>query len=73
MSTQSDAAKIAVAFWRIYDAALVINEVLRENDDLNETVPSNWPLNLSADEFAAECLSMVEHYSQIGDKHDNAA
>jgi hypothetical protein len=31
-------------------------------DALNESVPINWPLNLSADEFAAEGATMVKRY-----------
>jgi hypothetical protein len=61
----SDAAKIADAFRQIYSAAMVINEVLGANETLNDNVPMNWPLNLSADEFAAECAEMVEHYDAL--------
>jgi hypothetical protein len=42
-----------------------INEVFGRDGGLNETVPTNWPLNLSADEFAAECATMVEHYDAL--------
>ena len=62
---QHDAKRIADAFLQIYNAAMVINEVLGNNDHLNETVPTNWPLNLSADEFAAECAAMRDHYDAI--------
>jgi hypothetical protein len=44
---------------------MTINEVLGRNDALNETVPTDWPLQLSADEFAAECQGMVEHYDDL--------
>lgn len=59
---QEGAAKIAAAFRDIAKAARVINEVLLDDDELNDGVPTNWPLNLSADEFAAECDGMAEHY-----------
>lgn len=61
----SDAAKIADAFRQIYSAAMKINEVLGRNDELNDSVPTNWPLNLSADEFACECGAMVDHYDAL--------
>ncbi len=62
---QTDARAIADAFRQIYDATMKINEVLGRNDTLNETVPTNWPLQLSADEFAAACADMVEHYEDL--------
>lgn len=65
---QIGAKRIADAFRKIYSAAMVINEVLGDNEDLNTTVPSNWPLHLSADEFAAECSSMIEHYQTMADQ-----
>ena len=61
-----DALAIAKSFRAIHQAAVEINEVLGRNELLNDTVPTNWPLNLSADEFAAECWGMVEHYTNIG-------
>ena len=61
----SDEQKLADAFIVIYRAAMVISEVLGENDALNESIPTNWPLNLSADEFAAECWGMAEHYQSL--------
>ena len=66
----SDEQKIADAFIAIYRAAMVISEVLGDNDDLNSSVPTNWPLNLSADEFAAECWGMAEHYQNLVAKSD---
>ena len=65
MTKQQDAKRIADAFLQIYNAAMTINEVLGRNDELNESVPTNWPLNLSADEFAAECAAMRDHYDAI--------
>ena len=62
---QADARAIADAFRQIYGAAMTINEVLGRDDALNETVPTDWPLQLSADEFAAECQGMVEHYDDL--------
>ena len=59
----TDEQKIAAAFEAIAAAALQINEVLGRNEALNESVPTNWPLGMSADEFAAECQAMVEHYN----------
>jgi hypothetical protein len=61
----ADAAEIAGAFRQICSAAMKINEVLSRNDALNEAVPSSWPLPLSADEFAAECAGMAEHYDKL--------
>jgi hypothetical protein len=66
--TQSDAKRIAGAFRQIQQAAMVINEVLGRNNALNESVPTNWPLNLSADEFAAECMAMADHYNALGNQ-----
>jgi hypothetical protein len=68
-TTKQDAAKIAAAFRQIQAAAAVIAEVLGSNDELNETVPTNWPLNLSADEFAAECSAMADHYEDLAAGH----
>ena len=65
MTTNTNAKRIADAFRRISEAAMTINEVLGADDCLNETVPENWPLNLSADEFAAECAAMRDHYDAI--------
>jgi hypothetical protein len=41
---------------------MAINEILARRDDLNESVPMDWPLNLSADDFAHECLDMAVRY-----------
>lgn len=60
-----DARQIADAFREIYSAAMKINEALGRNDALNDAVPPNWPLPLSADEFAAECQGMAEHYDAV--------
>ena len=49
IADKADAASIAEAFRKIYDAAMQINEVLGRNDRLNDTVPTTWPLHLSAD------------------------
>jgi hypothetical protein len=67
MTNSHDAKRIADAFRKISTAAMAINEVLANNDRLNETVPTNWPLNLSADEFAAECAGMADHYDAIAE------
>lgn len=58
----SDVLEIANAFAVIRDATMRIAKVLGRNEALNDSVPTNWPLNLSADEFAAECDAMVTHY-----------
>jgi len=55
---------LATAFRRIAQAADIISAVLHENERLNNSVPTNWPLGMSADEFAAECHAMAEHYEQ---------
>jgi hypothetical protein len=68
--TMTDEMKIANAFRQIYNAAMTINQVLGDNDALNDSVPQNWPLNLSADEFAAECASMIEHYEALAVAHE---
>jgi len=57
-----DRLTLALSFRRIGDAASHISEVLHENERLNDTVPTNWPLHLSADEFAAECFAMADYY-----------
>lgn len=62
---RADAARISESFSKIYSAAMVINEVLGRNDALNDSVPTDWPLNLSADEFAAECQAMSWHYEAL--------
>ena len=61
----SDCQYIAEAFHTMSRAAMAINEILARRDDLNEAVPSDWPLNLSADEFAQECLEMAAHYEAL--------
>lgn len=61
----SDCQQIAEAFRKMFSAATKINEVLARRDDLNEAVPPEWPLNLSADEFAHECLAMASHYEVL--------
>jgi hypothetical protein len=60
-----DAQAIAEAFKLIAKAAGQINEVLGKNERLNETVPKNWPLGMSADEFADECWAMADHYTAL--------
>ena len=60
-----DAQRIADAFIKIYQAAQEINIVLLANDALNDGVPANWPLSLSADEFATEAWAMAEHYQAL--------
>jgi hypothetical protein len=60
-----DCQQIAEAFRTISRAAMAINNILGRRDDLNETVPTNWPLNLSADKFAHECLTMAEQYEAL--------
>jgi hypothetical protein len=62
---RADAAALAQAFRQMHQAALIINEVLRRNDRLNETVPTNWPLPASAGEFAAACEAMAAHYTAL--------
>ncbi|PWT72134.1 MAG: hypothetical protein C5B60_09910 [Chloroflexi bacterium] len=62
LDMQLDRRTLAIAFRRIAHAATTINEVLAKNEHLNNTVPTDWPLNLSADEFAAECFAMADHY-----------
>lgn len=59
------ADKIAAAFRQMFDAAMVINEVLLGVDVLNDSVPQRWPLMMSADEWAHECLAMVAHYEDV--------
>jgi hypothetical protein len=61
----NDCQQIAEAFRKIFSAAMTINEVLGRRDDLNDTVPPEWPLHLSADEFAHDCLDMAEHYEAL--------
>jgi hypothetical protein len=56
---------LADAFKTIAAAADKINDVLGRDEQLNETVPKNWPLGLSADEFADECRAMVDHYEAL--------
>jgi hypothetical protein len=61
----SDCEQIAEAFRSMSRAAMAINEILGRRDDLNEAVPPDWPLNMSAGEFASECLGMAEHYEAL--------
>ena len=58
----SDCQQIAEAFRTMSRAAMAINEILGRRDDLNELAPVDWPLQLSAGEFASECLGMAAHY-----------
>jgi len=57
-----DRLTLATSLRRIAHAAAAINEILQRNDQLNESIPDNWPLAMSADEFAAECFAAAEHY-----------
>lgn len=57
-----DQKKIAAAFRQMADAAQEIAEILGRRDDLNESVPKDFPIHMSVDEFAFECLGMVSHY-----------
>jgi hypothetical protein len=60
-----DRRTLATSFRRIAHAASTINDVLHSNEALNNSVPSaQWPLPMSADEFAAECFAMAEYYEQ---------
>ena len=61
----TDEETLADAFLTIRKAAYVINSVLSRNQALNETIPSNWPLGFSADEFADECGAVADHYSTL--------
>ena len=62
---RADAAALAQAFRQMHQAAVTINEVLRRNDRLNGSVPTDWPLGMSAAEFAAACHAMVAHYDAL--------
>ena len=42
----SDCQQIAEAFRTMSRAAMAINEILGRRDDLNESVPVDWPLQL---------------------------
>jgi hypothetical protein len=60
-----DAAEIARAFRQMYSAAMKVSEVLSRNEYLNGTVPTSWPLTMSAEEFAHECAAMADHYDAV--------
>ena len=62
---RADATALAQVFRQMHAAAMAVNEVLRRNDRLNETVPTNWPLPASACEFAAACEAMAAHYTAL--------
>jgi hypothetical protein len=64
-SDRADAAALAQAFRQMHQAAVTIDKVLRRNDRLNGAVPTNWPLPMSAVEFATACEAMVEHYERL--------
>ena len=66
---QAACTRIADAFRKIASAAMEINEVLGKYEELNDAVPADWPLNLSADEFAHECFGMADHYDAEADYH----
>jgi hypothetical protein len=61
----ADEQEIADAFWQIHAAALKINEILIRNPPLAENLPIKWPLIFDADEFAAECRVVAEHYKKL--------
>jgi hypothetical protein len=65
MTKETDARELAAAFRALFSAGMKINEVLGRNDELNESVPTNWPLGMSADEWAHECAAMADHYDAI--------
>lgn len=62
---KDDAQDVADAFQQMFSAAMKINEALSRNERLNDSVPANWPLPLSADEFAHACLAMAGHYEEL--------
>lgn len=64
-TTKTDALELAAAFRTLFSAGMKINEVLGRNEDLNNSVPTNWPLGLSADEWAYECTAMADHYDAL--------
>lgn len=64
------AKAISFAFKQIAREVGRIAEILGARDDLNNDVPKNWPLNMSADEFEAQCLEMHHHYSAIAEGSD---
>lgn len=65
MTTATDAKELAAAFRTLFSAGMKINEVLRNNESLNDSVPVNWPLGMSADEWAHECATMADHYDNV--------
>jgi hypothetical protein len=65
MAIDHDAKAIADAFRQIAVGVLQINDVLGRNGQLNASIPTNWPLGKSFDEFAAGCKAMVEHYDAL--------
>lgn len=69
-ASKDGAAKIAAAFREIATQARVIAGVLHTYDTLADSVPANWPLQLSADEFAEECRAMAEHYDAHVESED---
>ena len=43
-------------------AADRIAAVLHRNERMNDSLPANWPISLSVDEFAAECDDLAGKY-----------
>jgi hypothetical protein len=70
---RANAATLAEAFRAMQQAAMTIEEVLRRNDRLHETVPTTWPLPMSASAFAAACHTMMEHYQALAVQPQRAA
>jgi hypothetical protein len=65
MTKETDARELAAAFRALFSAGMKINEVLGRNDELNGSVPTNWPLGMSADDWAHECAAMADHYDAV--------
>jgi hypothetical protein len=63
--SDNDAKIIADAFADIAKATGRINEVLGRRDDLNDSVPTFWPLGLSADEFQLQCLHVKQYNDDL--------
>jgi hypothetical protein len=60
----TDEQQLAEAFTQMHNAVVLISAILDRNPALAENVPIRMPMALDADEIAAECRILAQHYAR---------
>jgi hypothetical protein len=60
----TDEQQLADAFMQLHNAVILISTILDRNPALAENVPIKMPMALDADEIAADCHILAEHYAR---------